>query len=563
MARGDVQPASCVPASWPIPAAGLAAAFLVFAMQLAMAAGTVDEPFLDTCLHYFYDNAWFTTAARNANEIGFPGHRLGIVISLPHDRWQEPSGPPSFYVHHPYAMKLLMQHVMAVCGHEEWVSRAFALVVSMLASLGVLVTISLLTRSIAAGGLGAATFVSLPVMATFQTCLKFEIDGMAASAWVFPAVVALLGRPTAISRGLLVGMGIASGLTAWTGVIFATLTAGLLCLPGIAGRGVPPGRARQAAGLLVAGLGIALAVLLVAFSWQKGGVLALGADLGSAFRAHAERAGFTNREWLGRQVSYAWLGYGPVGLLLLAAGGVMAVTWLGRLVSGRESDTRASPALLSGFLAVSLATGFIWTVTFREGSYTHEYWSLPTSMGVAAVIPLLIARVSARHRPAALLCGTVVVLAAYLTSWQFFGHRLALWRAEQTAADIEFLESQRAEQFTEFVFLPLGNHPFNAWFQTRLFEYYTDRPLRRHEPGSPLTSDARLILLKYDDQASAEAFVEQKLQVRLRNRGCGPRFCVYEVREAQVENAADPAAGQGAAEAGSTARPRRSRASRF
>jgi hypothetical protein len=446
------------------------------------------------------------------------------------------------------------------------VSRVFALAVSIVAALGVLVTVSLLARSIAAGGLGAATFVSLPVMATFQTCLKFEIDGMAASAWVFPAVVAFLGRPTAVRRCLLLGVGIASGLTAWTGVIFAALTAGLLHLPGSAGRGVSPGMARQAAGLLVLGMGIAIAVLLAAFAWQKGGVATLGADLGSAFRTHAERAGFTNREWLARQVKHSWMNYGLVGLPLLAMGGVIAVTWMGRLASGigSGSDDPARPALLSSFLAVSLATGVIWTVVFREGSFIHEYWSIPTSMGAGAVIPLLIARTAARHRRTAVLCGAVVVLAAYLTSWQAFGHRLALWRAEQAEADIEFLKSQRTERFTEFVFLPLGNHPFNAWFQTRLFEYYTDRPLRRHEPGSPLTRNSRLILLKYDDQASAEAFVEQKLRVKLRNRRCGPRFCVYEVREVQAEDAVgDPSAGQGGSKAGSIARLRLSRARRF
>ena len=121
MSRNDDQSSSRSQASWPLAWRGLAAAAIVVAMQLAMVAGTFNEPFHDTMLHYFYDNAWFSTAARNANEIGFPANRLGVVISLLHIRWQEPSGPPAFYTHHPYLMKLLMQQVMAVCGHEEWV----------------------------------------------------------------------------------------------------------------------------------------------------------------------------------------------------------------------------------------------------------------------------------------------------------------------------------------------------------------------------------------------------------------------------------------------------------
>jgi hypothetical protein len=383
---------------------------------------------------------------------------------------------------------------------------------------------------------------------------------------VFPAAVAFLDRPNRGRAWLLAGVGLASGLSAWTGVLFALLTSGLLCLPGVAGPENAPGRRRQAAALLTAGVVVALMVLLAAFAWQKGGVVALVSDLGSAFRIHAERAGFTHREWLARQCRHGWMNYGPLGLPLLAVGVGLVVTWFSRRARGlRGPAAMAEPhALLCGCIAVSLATGFIWTLVFREGSYVHEYWSLPLSMGIAAVIPLLVVRVAPRHRAVASLCGAAVVVATYAMSWQAFGHRLALWRAENTGPDIAFLQSQRDERFTEFAFLPLGSHPFDSWFQTRLFEFYTARPLRWHEPGRPLTPDDRLILLTYDDQAAAEAFVERRLGVRLRNRGHGPRFCVYEVLEVQAGDAAgDPSAGQGAAEAGSITRLRPSSARRF
>jgi hypothetical protein len=519
------------PFGWTVTPRGLLAATILVGLQVAMAWGTFHDPFLDTRHHYFYDNALFTTAARNANRIGFPANRLGVVIALPHDRWNEPSGPPAFYTHHPYLMKLLMRQFMAVCGYEEWTSRAFSLGVSIVAAVGMLTTVAMLTGSVACGLIAATVFIGLPAMAIYQTCVKPEIDGMAASAWLFPAILLYVRRP-ATGRGiLLAGVGGACGLSAWTSLLFAVLGCGTLLLPSAIHRRLsltdPQTRAALwlGGGLLAAGT-----LLLAAFTWQKGGVVAFANDLAAAFRVHADRTIFSPEQWIVRQRIYLWSNYGALGLALLAAA-IAAVTFRAAARSrSSASETAAGHAgLLDGFALVSLATPLIWVATFREGSYVHEFWSIGLCMPIAAALPLVIGSLPASRRRAAIVMAGAVAALVYVSGWQSFTARLAHFRAPEATVDIAFVKSLREESCGEFIYIPLNDHPANAWFHPRLFEYYTDRTLRFYRHGDVLRPDQKVILLRFTDQEAAEAFIEKQTGSKLVRRVCGPRCCAYDV----------------------------------
>lgn len=516
----------------------LLAATIVAGLQIALAWGTFDDPFLDTRYHYFYDNAWFTTAARNANRIGFPDNRLGVVIALPHDRWNEPSGPPAFYTHHPYLMKLLMQQFMAVCGHDEWASRAFSLGVSSIAAAGMLTTVAMLTGSVASGLIAAVVFIGLPAMAVYQTCVKFEIDGMAASAWLFPAILSYVRRADTGRGMLLAGVGLACGLSAWTGLLFAVLGCGMLLLPSAIHRRLsladPQARAALwlGGGLLAAGT-----LLLAAFTWQKGGVAAFAGDLAAVFRVHADRTVFSPAQWIARQRIYLWTNYGALGLGLLAAAVATVAFRAVARSRGSSGDAAAGhPGLLDGFVVVSLATPLIWVATFREGSYVHEYWSIGLCMPIAAALPLLILPLPTTHRRPLTLLAAMLAGLVYCTGWQSLAARLTHARDPAVVADIEFLKSLRDERCTEFVYLPLSDDPAQFWLHPRLFEYYTDRSIRFLRPGDPLKADQNVILLKFMDQSGVESLIEDHTGAKLVNRLCGPRFCAYDVV---------PAAGRG------------------
>jgi len=517
---------------------------IILTLQVVLAADTFRDRFLNTAVyHYFYDNAFFTAAARRANTIGWPANRCGVVFQGPCAAWGEPAAPHQFYSHHPYGVKVLMQHAMLFSGYSEAASRGFSLAVSMCAALGMLATLSLLSGSMISGTIGAAVFVSLPVMALYQTCVKFEIDGMAAAAWVFPAIVSFVDHQNNMRRTMLIGIGIGCAVSSWTGMMFGGLVSAALVASGSAGVVKKDCHTYRAAGLwLASGIVAGIMLLLSLFVWQKGGILEFTSDLGGAFRVHAERAGFTNGEWVIRQRDYMFANFGYAGLALLGSGLVLSVRTIlqpePRRIDG--STKFSSPWLLALFLQVSMVTAVLWVVVFREGSYVHEYWSMTGCMPIAATATMLIAAAPTRRRLAASAIGALVVLAVYLPAWHHLASRLEAMRSEGTGPDIEFLRSFQQDRFERFVFVPLVDHPFNVWFDPRLFEYYTDRTVVPANAAGSVGSGDKVIVLAFTEQLAAEQFVEKQLGVRLLNRLCGPRFCVYDALPPKAEAGGSP-----------------------
>jgi len=511
---------------------------LILTLQALLAADTFRDRFLNPAVyHYFYDNAFFTAAARRANMIGWPTNRCGVVVHGPRAAWGEPTAPPQFYSHHPYGMKVLMQHAMLFSGYSEAASRGFSLAVAMCAALGMLATLSLLSGSMMSGAIGAAAFVSLPVMAIYQTCVKFEIDGMAAAAWVFPAIVSFLKHEDGPRRLMLVVIGVGCALSSWTGMMFGGLVAAALFADGSFGSRRKVRRTYRAAGLwLAAGIAAGLLLLLGLFVWQKGGVEEFTADLGGAFRVHSERVGFTNAEWVIRQRDYLSANFGYAGLVMLGCGLLLVVRGFLRPESLQiDSPSQGGhPRLLFLLLGASLATTLLWVVVFREGSYVHEYWSMVGCMPIAVTATMLVAASPARYRLLASCAGVMFVLAMYLTAWRALASRLEAMRSEGNGPDVEFVGSFQHDRFDRFVFVPLADHPFNVWFDPRLFEYYTDRTVVPVTSAGEVGSGDKVIVLAYTEQTAAEQFVEKQLGIRLANRRCGPRFCVYDAIPAEA-----------------------------
>jgi hypothetical protein len=524
----------------PVSARLGAAAFFgmfILTLQLLLAADTFNDRFLSTYYHYCFDNAFFTTAARHANALGVPSNRCGIVLPVAHRGWNEPSAPPSFYTHHPYGVKLLMQQVMRITGYSEVASRGFSLAVSMCAALGVFVTLSMLCGDTICGVIGAGVFVSLPVMAIYQTCVKFEIDGMASSAWIVPCVITFCEQPTRLRRGLLLTAGVVAALSSWTGLMFAALMSTALVVAGDFDPLRAGNRTSRTAGILLAvGLGFGGALLLALFVWQKGGVPAFVADLSGAFRVHSERRGFTNAEWAACQWGFGVGNFGIAGLALLGAGFCLIVRGvLQRYTPASPSSSQGGyPQLLFLFLCVSMATTVLWVVVFREGSYCHEYWSMVACMPIATAAAMLVNTTPPVYRTAGYGMGVLLVIGMYVTSWQAFASRLESMRNEGTRPDVEFVMSFRDARFDRFVFVPLGDHPFNIWFHGRLFEFYTDRTIVPLASAGVVGSGDKVIVLAHTEQTAAEQFVEKQLGIRLANRRCGPRFCVYDAIPAEA-----------------------------
>jgi hypothetical protein len=219
----------------------LASLALLLALQLWGSWGRFDPPFLDTRLHYNFDNANFSFQARNGNRNGDPRSQFGVTQNT-YSRWGERRGEPAYYTHHPFLVKTLFQQFARIAGTGEAASRLFYLAVSFGIAAGAFVVFRQATGSEVASFAGAAVLVSLPLFAVYQTVVKFETDGMLVSVWLFAALNSHLakgGNRRLAVYGVLTSLAF---LVHWTAWLFVACV-GSFCSP----FGCEPGNPRDCA----------------------------------------------------------------------------------------------------------------------------------------------------------------------------------------------------------------------------------------------------------------------------------------------------------------------------
>ncbi len=499
---------------------------LVAAVQLGL-AGDLSGPFLDTRLHVDYDNALFSFMARNGLRNGDLRSQCGVTVN-DYVAWGERVGPPRYYTDHPFLIKAAFQQVARLAGTGEASPRAFYLIVSFSVAVGVFSLLLLITRALAPALLGALVLVSLPVFSKFQTCVKFELDGMLLAVWMLVAL-AWFGREPGRGRLVVVGALVAGCVLAhWTSL----LVAGFVGLALLLDAWRRPGRARWLAFGVPAAAGAgALVVLAALMTWLQGGWQGAWHALALASARRAGTEGFAWSQWLVRQGVYATENFGVPFLLAIGivAAGLVARAARRPSPGSGEADRDGQPRALNVSLAALTAAALVWLLAFRQGSYVHSYWQLPLAVPAALLVGAGMAAASraGRLRTVALLaCAAIVV---QLNVAGMAARREAIAARLGTPADVEFLASLRADRFSRLVYVPVARHPLDEWFQGPLFEYYTDRPIVVAQPGMRPGADDRVLLLRYKDRGTVVEDVGIRLGARLVDERCGARLCAYSV----------------------------------
>lgn len=171
-----------------LPAALLAVALV----QTSLVADRLALPFLDTRLHYHWDNAFLSFNARSGLRLGDLRSQFGTTRAT-WTRWGEVAGPADHYTDHPFLMKALFQQTARVIGTAERASRAFYLVVSFGIAAGLFVACLQATGDALAALAAALVLVLLPLFSTFQISAKYELDGMLVGVWLIAAIGAAFG----------------------------------------------------------------------------------------------------------------------------------------------------------------------------------------------------------------------------------------------------------------------------------------------------------------------------------------------------------------------------------
>lgn len=498
---------------------------VVFALQIAATRDRLAGPFLDTRLHYSYDNALYGFQIRNGLRDADPRSQFGVTVAA-YDRWGRASGPPSYYTDHPFLMKALLQLYARAAGVSEWTTRSFYLVVAAGTAAGLFAVLLATTGSVFAAGAGAATLVTLPVFSVYQLCVKSEADGMLVAVWLYAVFVACLGRGTRGPRLAYTGLVVAAFLTHWTAILFVgVLSAYELLLA----RRRP--EVRRLLGTSAAASAAGLALLLGLMSYLQRGWAGARETLTRSFGVRSLAIPFP--EWSARQLLYVQKNF-------TAAATLLSVVMLGLLVArvvrlGASRADGAAPedprglALLEGFVLVTAAVAVLWVGLFPQGSFVHVYWQYWFCLPIAALVAGTVAMAEAKRllRTLARLAACALVAGLFLAARRSYAGIAA--DELGTPGDVEFLQTLRDDRYGRLVFVPLTDTPLTAWFQGPLFLYYTDRPIAVADRPGELRPGDKLLVLRYTDRALAVKGLEDWSGRLLLHEKCGPRICAYDV----------------------------------
>jgi hypothetical protein len=497
--------------------AALALALLLVALaQVTAVKDRLGAPFLDGRMHDTWDNAFQAFHARAGLTIGGLRQQFGTT-DPDFVRWGEVAGTLRQYTDHPFLVQAVFQQVARLSGTSERSSRTFSLAVAFGIAAGLLVVVRRATASLAAALLAALVLVSLPLFSTFQTAAKYELNGMLFGVWLFAALMANLGRP---DRARAAALAVAAGLG-----VLAHWTAGLLSIAlglwlFVRWRRKGDPLARRALVLVAAGEAAGAAALAALMVFVQGSPRAALAPLTESFVRRSSAVPWS--AWLARQSVYLVANFGWAAL------GILAVALLAVLRGRRRSASSADAPGLGAFIAFSAATGALWVLAFRQGSFIHVYWQLWLALPAAAAIGWAYSAMRSPRARAAAGLG-ILLLVLHLRSLSAAVEEETDRARLGTPEDIAFLSSLRSDRFTRFAFLPLTEGPFNDWFQGPIFEYYTDRRVAVLPPDVPPKPGEKLLVLKFDGRDQVLREIGARFDLSFPNEVCGPRFCARDV----------------------------------
>jgi hypothetical protein len=498
----------------------------VITLQIATIWGRLGAPFLDTRLHYSYDNADFGFKIRNGIRNGDLRSQFGVTVNA-YRSWGERTGQPGYYTDHPFFLKAMLQLYGRVAGVSEWTTRSFYLFVAMLTAVGFFWILLQTTGNLFSSTASAAILVTLPLFAVYQICVKFEADGMLLAVWIFALFLAYLRKGSRTIRLLYAVLVATAFVTHWTAILFVGCLGVYESL--LLRRQIP--RARELFYTTVFASVAGLMAVLGLMSYLQQGWAGALEPLMRSFTIRA--ASIPLSLWIDRQLSYLQQNFTPP--VALACGAMLWLfvshLWKSRRTSVATQETPGPDGLnlLAGFIAMTSAVGILWVVMFRQGSFIHIYWQYWLCLPIGALVAGAIT-VAEKRWPAP---GIWRVLACVLVVWLFVSTQRTFSRvvADQlgTPADIEFLRSLRADPFEGLVFVPVTDTPLTQWFQGPLFLYYTDRPVAVATKPEDVRRGDKLLVLRYQERQAVVSAIERWSGVQLANEKCGRRICAYDV----------------------------------
>jgi hypothetical protein len=327
---------------------------IILSFQVCISIPRLNVPFLDTRLHWYFDNAMFLLMAVHSNDqtIDDPRKIFGVA-SYEYNHTLEPA-KIKFYSNHGVLSPTLFRQFARLVGFKEYTPRIFSLLVSLCASVLLFLTIKKIMNSNGFAFFMTALYLTMPLQSLYMDQMKYSnMEALIFFAFLFSV----------------------SHLDEWK---FAKITLALsafflfhtdypIFFPAIAVAINLLARKISSSRILVISMmaGIASTLLI---QWWLGFDSAKITDVAST-RIGLDQAGLTTGNWLRKQWLFLSENFGEVQLFLMGA----CLLWIA-----------IKPTLLKNFWVFSGFVTFLGTALyltlFRNQSSIHHFnqWHLAT-----------------------------------------------------------------------------------------------------------------------------------------------------------------------------------------
>jgi hypothetical protein len=327
---------------------------IILSVQVCVSIPRLNLPFLDTRLHWYFDNAMFLLMAVHSSDetIDDPRKIFGVA-NYEYNHALQPA-KIHFYSNHGVLSPTLFLQFSKLVGFKEYTPRIFSLLVSLCASLLLFLTIKKVLNSNMVAFILTALYVSMPLQSLYMDQMKYSnMEALIFFAFLF-SVSHLEARP--LLRIARITLALSAFLLFHTDypIFFPAIAAAIYLLAR------KTGSSRILVFSMMAGI---VSTLLI--QWWLG----FGPVNAASKRIGFDQAGLTTGSWLQKQWLFLAENFGEVQLFFM---GLCLV------------QIAIKPALLKNFWVYSGFVTFLGTLlyltVFRNQSSIHHFnqWHLAT-----------------------------------------------------------------------------------------------------------------------------------------------------------------------------------------
>ncbi len=490
---------------------------LILLIQLIAGLQKIDQPILDTRLHYFYDTANFAAKAEDSAQLWWLKGFFWVAYNVYNTPWDIQR--TSHYTTHPFLLPILTNHTHKIFGYHPDVNRRLFLIISLMTTILIYASVLKITKKKRISIILSTLFISLPLVYIFQKIVKYEILSLF-MVWLTLYMLLVYTTTSSKKNLFLLMLVIFFGLWSDRSVyIFYWVWFVWLMVIGLWNKISLTSKIQLKRLILpviitgIAWLWSTLATMMY-LTWENS-LSALKKQY--QVRSNTDQS-ISSDVWNKRQRTFIQMNYTHI---LFYISIILISIYLIRFLNKRNKSDENWIYLI--VTMSSLIAALVYQYYFKNGSYIHNYrmytFITPLLLVFAQVLDLI------KAKNTIIFASVCSVPGIWLLQYKAYNdfHTMTTQVIGSTD-DINQLTSIKNKSFERIVVIPHIQSQLYSWFTWPLFKFYSWRWITIYKNGLELSPrDAILLVTWWDDPSVLTQFSH----INPADSSCGEKFCIY------------------------------------